>query len=151
MSSFPEQGSASLEIAAAPEVVWALVADITRMGEWSPECERAEWENGADGPAVGAHLHGWNRIGDFAWDAEGIVVECEPGAVFAFQVPRDYEGATTWRFEFAAIGDGTRVTESFDAPLLNVEGSPSNFEGRHEMLCQGIAATLASIKSAAEG
>ena len=47
MTDFPEHGSASIEINAAPEAVWALVADITRMGEYSPECVHAAWENGA--------------------------------------------------------------------------------------------------------
>ena len=44
----------STEIAAAPETVYALVSDITRMGEWSPETVRAVWTRGATGPAVGA-------------------------------------------------------------------------------------------------
>ena len=79
MSPFPQQGSASIEIRAAPEIVWELVADITRMGEWSPECRRAEWEDGATGPAVGAHFHGYNRAGSFEWDVPGIVTECERG------------------------------------------------------------------------
>lgn len=47
MTDFPEQGSASIEIDAARDGVWALVADITRMGEYSPECVHAAWENGA--------------------------------------------------------------------------------------------------------
>ena len=151
MTSFPEQGSASIEIAAAPEVVWNLVAEITRMAEWSPECVRAEWESGATGPAVGAEFHGFNQVGTFEWDAHGVVSECEAGKVFEFLVPRDSETATRWRFEFASTGSATTLTESFDAPGINVEGSPSNFEGRHEMLVEGIGTTIANIKAAAEG
>jgi len=63
MTDFPEKSSASIEINAAPEVVWQLVADITRMGEWSPECWKAEWEDGTTGPAVGALFRGYNRAG----------------------------------------------------------------------------------------
>ena len=59
--TFPERGGASLDIDAAPEAVWALVADITRMGEWSPECFQADWEDGATHPEAGAHFHGSNR------------------------------------------------------------------------------------------
>jgi hypothetical protein len=33
------QVSVHCEIAAPPEQVWAMVADVTRMGEWSPETE----------------------------------------------------------------------------------------------------------------
>jgi len=150
MTSFPEQSSASIDIDAPPEAVWQLVAEVTRMGEWSPECVRAEWEDGATGPAVGAHFHGYNTIGDYEWDAPCIVTECEPGAVFAFEVPRDDEHPTRWRFELAPSGSGTTLTESFHAPRINVEGSPSNFEGRFEMLAEGIKATIANIKAAAE-
>lgn len=150
MSTFPQQSSASIEVAAAPEVVWNLVADITRMGEWSPECVRAEWEDDATGPAVGAHFHGYNRAGTFEWDVPCIVSECEPGKIFAFDVPRDTSTPNRWRFEFAASGTGTTLTESFDAPSINVDGSPANFEGRFEMLCKAIEKTIANIKGAAE-
>ena len=118
MTDFPEHGSASIEINASPEAVWALVADITRMGEYSPECVHAAWENGFTGPEVGAHF--------------------------------DSDLGTTWRYEFAPSGAGTTATESVNAPLINVEGSPSNFDGRHGMLIDGMNATLAAIKAAAE-
>ena len=150
MTQFPEKSSASIEVNAAPEVVWQLVADITRMGEWSPECWRAEWNGDATEPAVGAHFHGYNRAGTFEWDAPCIVTDCEPGKVFAFQVPREGAVVTRWRFEFAPSGSGTTLTESFDAPMINVEGAPSNFEGRFEMLDGAIKKTIANIKAAAE-
>ena len=150
MSTFPDRSSASIEIAAAPETVWGLVAEITRMGEWSPECVRAEWEDGATGPAVGAHFHGYNRAGTFEWDASAIVTECEPGTVFAFEVPRVDDTPTTWRFELAPSADGTTLTESFHAPRINVEGSPANFEGRFETLDRAIKTTITNIKAAAE-
>jgi Polyketide cyclase / dehydrase and lipid transport len=147
---FPQQSSASIEIGAAPEAVWRLVADITRMGEWSPECVRAEWEDGATGPAVGAYFHGYNRAGTFEWDAPGIVTDCEPGQIFAFSVPRDAATTNRWCFEFASSATGTMLTESFDAALINVEGSAANFEGRFEMLAKAIEQTIANIKVAAE-
>ena len=30
-------------VAARPELVWDLVADVTRVGGWSPECIQAAW------------------------------------------------------------------------------------------------------------
>ena len=150
MTAFPEQGSASIEINAAPEVVWTLVADITRMGEYSPECVHAAWENGATGPDVGAHFAGKNKIGDFEWEVPCAVTESEPGSVFAFKAVRDSDVGTRWRYEFVPNGTGTIVTESVHAPMINIEGSPSNFEGRHAMLIDGMNATLAAIKAAAE-
>lgn len=150
MTTFPQKSSASIDVRAAPEIVWALVADITRMGEWSPECVRAEWEDGATGPAVGAHFHGYNRAGTFEWDVPCIVTDCEPGRVFAFAVPRDGGMVNRWRFEFAPGAAGTTLTESFDAPAINVQGSPANFDGRFEMLVKAINKTITNIKTAAE-
>ena len=33
----------SIEIAASPDAVYALVSDIPRMAEWAPEHAGAEW------------------------------------------------------------------------------------------------------------
>jgi ribosome-associated toxin RatA of RatAB toxin-antitoxin module len=41
------EGRATVHINAPPEKVYALVTDVSRMGEWSPECVRAEWVGGA--------------------------------------------------------------------------------------------------------
>ncbi len=150
MTNFPEQSSASIEVDAPPEVVWQLVADITRMGEWSPECRRAEWDGDATGPAVGALFRGWNKAGTYEWEAPCIVTACEPGKLFEFQVPREGSVVTRWRFEFAASGAGTTLTESFDAPMINVDGAASNFDGRFEMLDGAIRKTIANVKAAAE-
>lgn len=146
----PEDGSATVIIAASPEKVYDLVADVTRMGEWSPECVRAEWAEGAEGAVAGARFHGYNDAGGFKWDVPCVVVEADRGRTFSFQVPPDSEHASTWTYSFETAEGGTRLTESFHAPLLNVEGSPSNFDGRHEMLVAGCEATLQRIKAVAE-
>ena len=150
MPAFPEQSSASIEVRAAPEVVWELVADITQMGKWSPECFRAEWEDGSTGPVVGANFHGFNRVGTFEWDLPCVVTECEAGKSFAFEAPRGGSPNTQWRYEFTPCAAGTVLTESFEAPLINVEGSPANYEGRFETLTDAIKTTIANIKGAAE-
>ncbi|MBJ7509613.1 MAG: SRPBCC family protein, partial [Ilumatobacteraceae bacterium] len=33
----------SKEVNATPQAVWALVSDLPRMGEWSPENQGGEW------------------------------------------------------------------------------------------------------------
>ena len=50
-------------IAAPPHAVYALVADLTRMGEWSPETTGVTWLGGADEPRPGARFRGTNRNG----------------------------------------------------------------------------------------
>ena len=41
-------GQVQIHIEAQPEKVYALVSDVARMGEWSPECYRCEWMDGVD-------------------------------------------------------------------------------------------------------
>lgn len=43
------RGERSIEIAATPEQVYAVVSDVSRTGEFSPECRGAEWLDGAAG------------------------------------------------------------------------------------------------------
>jgi carbon monoxide dehydrogenase subunit G len=58
------QGQVQVHVNAPPETVWAILANLDRMGEWSPECDRVEWLDGAESPArVGARFKGWNRYG----------------------------------------------------------------------------------------
>ena len=38
------QDSEQIVIDAAPERLYEMVADLRRMGEWSPECQAVEWE-----------------------------------------------------------------------------------------------------------
>ena len=66
-----QRGQARIDIAAPPDVVYDLIADVTRMGEWSPECYRCEGGvlggDALDSPIVGrvggADPHGAGRAG----------------------------------------------------------------------------------------
>ena len=51
---------ASIEINASPEAVYALVSDLPRMEEWSPENIGGEWQGGGSGN-VGDRYIGHNR------------------------------------------------------------------------------------------
>src|SRR5687768_3849760 len=53
--------SRSIELAADPDVVWAIVTDLPGMGELSPENAGGRWVGGSTGPAVGARFRGVNR------------------------------------------------------------------------------------------
>ena len=108
--------SASAVVPAAPESVWALVADVTRMGEWSPECDSCEWLGGATGPDVGATFKGHNKRGISKWSTTCTVIECEPGRVFAFAVGKPEAPANIWRYSFVPSADGTMVTETCEFP-----------------------------------
>src|SRR6476659_1490178 len=116
----------STEIAATPDHVYALVSDITRMGEWSPECVRCSWTKGATGPVAGARFKARNKGGRGpAWFNTPTVVVAEPGHEFAFNRSGPGIGSYTWHFVLEPTTTGTRVTESFDAerPLFFNETS----------------------------
>ena len=149
-------GRASVRIRASPEQVWAMVADVTRMGEWSPETERAEWLEGATGAAVSARFKGHNRRGKARWSTVCEVIEAERGRSFAFAVGGSGKPSTVWRYRFDPIPDGVEVTESFElCEPLGVSARlltrlTTGVKNRREDLEEGARATLAALKQAAE-
>ena len=68
-----------------------MVADVSRMGEWSPECQRCELLGGATQADVGTRFRGSNRRKG-AWRTEATVTEAKTGEVFAFAVSIDPPG-----------------------------------------------------------
>ena len=114
-------GGATVDIEASPEAVWDIVTDPARKGELSPECYRAEWEGEPAEPVVGARVHGYNRQGEFEWDAIADVTVAEPGQVFEVALESPDGQRTTWRYDIEPTGSGCRVTHSYDAPVLMTE------------------------------
>ncbi len=116
MSLFaPLSGEVSLHMEAPPEKVWALVSDVTRIGEFSPETFEARWTRGSTGPEVGASFKGHvkrNGVGPTYW-APCQVTKCVPNEVFEFAVGTDSVTANNWGYRLEADGSGTRVTEYF--------------------------------------
>lgn len=142
----------SRDIAAPADKVWALVADVSRMGEWSPENTGGTWRKGATGPALGAQFKGSNKNGVRRWSTTCTVVECQPGKVFEFAVTSGPLGVANWRYEFEETETGCRVTESFRdnraqwfAVVARVMGDHSAAHAKQEM-----AATLANLAAVAE-
>lgn len=98
----PQHGHESIDIAAAPAQVYDLRSrgtDITRMGEWSPECYRCEWLDGATEATPGARFRGYNRIRGYRWQRTVIVDVADRGREFAFTTVDDRTGRheTRWR------------------------------------------------------
>jgi uncharacterized protein YndB with AHSA1/START domain len=147
--------SASAVVPAPPEQVWAMVADITRMGEWSTETRSAEWIDGATGPEVGARFKGHNQRGPVArWTTTCTVTECEPGRVFAFSVGSPEKPDTVWRYSFVPAPDGTMVTETCETqgpiPLkYRIGHLVFGVLDREADLKNGIEKTLAKLQVAA--
>lgn len=141
-------GSTSIDISASPETVYAILTDLSRISELSPECYKAEWEGDSSGPAVGATFRGYNQAGDNKWDAGCVVIAADPGKEWAFEVPGDDGRGTTWRYTIEATDSGSQVTESFDSPIL--VGEHFQKINRHQLLLKNIDRTLTNLKAVAE-
>jgi uncharacterized protein YndB with AHSA1/START domain len=105
----------SVHIDAPVAQVWALVSDVTRIGEFSPETFEARWRHGTTGPEVGAKFKGHvkrNGVGPTYWSA-CQVTRCVPDELFEFAVGTDATTLTNWGYRLEPDGEGTRVTEYF--------------------------------------
>ena len=139
-------------IDAPPELVYDLVSDVTRVGEWSPECTEAKWLDGATGPVVGAKFKGKNKLGPNSWATKPVVTAAERGATFAFKVPG--KSGPTWRYDFQRTERGTTVVESVrqerPSPLLiRLLQKRAGVTDRESSLREGMTTTLNQLALAA--
>ena len=110
----PRSVQVERKLPASPNEAWILVADITRMGSWSPETTGAEWIGGANAPAVGARFKGTNQKGSKSWKTDCVVTACEPGERFGFEVRAGPFKVARWTYEFSPTETGCQVIERWD-------------------------------------
>lgn len=139
-------------IDAEPNVIYDLISDITRMGEWSPETVEAQWLGGATGPAVGATFKGKNKAGPNSWATKPTVTAADPGRTFAFKVPG--KSGPTWRYDFERTDQGTLVTEAViqdrRSPLfIRLLQKRAGITDRESNLREGMTITLDRLAQAA--
>lgn len=149
-----EQVSVTRDVAAPPEVVWSMVSDVTRMGEWSPETTSCTWTGGATGPAIGARFKGVNANGKRSWSTACKVIECVPGEVFTFHVSAVGLAVADWSYRIEATAAGSRVTETWTDRrgwlAKKVGGPVSGVADRAEHNRAGMATTLERLAAVAE-
>jgi hypothetical protein len=153
--------SVTIEVGAPPDRVFALVSDLPRMGEWSPECIRCEWLDGARGAARGARFKGHNRRGLFRWSTTGEVVACDPGPArreLAFDISFLGMPVARWRYTVEPLADEpttSRVTEQWEdrrGRVMQVLGTVgTGVRDREAHNRAGMEETLRRLKVAAEG
>jgi len=148
---------ASIDIDAAPQAVYALVADLPAMGRWSPECYRCDWLDGATAAAPGARFRGRNRIGLRRWSTLGTVVAADPGRELTFDVQYMGLPVARWSYRITPRDGGCTLTESTDdrrswlmslmgtALLLGTPGADRTTRNQDT-----IEVTLARLKQEAE-
>jgi uncharacterized protein YndB with AHSA1/START domain len=146
----------SAVIKASPEKVWDLIADVTRMGDWSPVCRRCEWLGSPAGPEPGARFVGHNRQSGARWSRQCVVTVAEPGREFGFSTLLKEAESTRWLYRLEPSGAATKVSEAYESvtmprwvrALRRIPG----FEAKSKRDAhRGMEVTLARIKAAAEG
>jgi len=141
---------------ASPADVWALVSDISRIGEFSPETFDAEWLGRArtEGPGVGRKFRGHvkrNGIGPVYWSVCRVDA-WEPEREFAFTVMLRSIPVNTWRYRITPTAGGCDVTESFQlasVPVLKTYWTiMGRWRGRTNV--EGMTQTLERMKAVLE-
>jgi uncharacterized protein YndB with AHSA1/START domain len=145
----------SLSMAAPADLVYDLVADLPRMGEWSPECERVTWKGGATSAAAGARFVGHNRAGSVRWFTQGEVVTADRGRRLAFEISFGPMKIARWEYvidsDDADPSTCTVVEEWTDRrPGWYAVTADRVFGSRTKSNHHGMVKTLANLKLAAE-
>jgi uncharacterized protein YndB with AHSA1/START domain len=143
---------ATIDIAAPPARVWALVSDLRNMSRWSPQTAKSilRSENG-----LGARFLNINRKGLLVWPTRSKVVRFEEGTEIAWRVKENF---TIWSLRLEPTADGgTRVVQTREAPdgISEVSVKATNLAlggvpAFTRRLQADMGTTLAKIKEAAE-
>lgn len=150
----PLSHSESIFVATSPGIVYDLVSDITRTGEWSPICTTCWWQNEA-GPQEGAWFSGRNEADGRIWETESQVAVAQPGREFAWLVGGAF---ARWGYTMSPGDGGTLVTESWEfrpegIAMFQERYGPdaqAQIDLRTAQARASIPATLAAIKRIAE-
>jgi uncharacterized protein YndB with AHSA1/START domain len=152
-----DHDSVTIHIDAPPEAVYALVADVTRTPEFSPEVSKCTWLDGATGPAVGARFKAVNQMPRRpAFSNKPVVTVVEPGRAFAFARTEPFGGTVEWSYRFEPEGTGTKVTESYEVtkPVSRIGwfiiGGLFGRKDRRADLRSGMQRTLERMRAAVE-
>lgn len=143
---------AQIDINAPVSKVWALVSDLKKMPQWSPQCRLMK---PIGGMRQGARTINFNRRGFLAWPTTSRITELIPEKKLAFRVNENH---TVWSYELEPTEAGTRLIETRHAEngttamsnfLVNsMMGGVPSFE---DELIEGMNLSLNRIKAAAEG
>lgn len=116
MRTIPTSLRTAVTVAAPIDAVWKVVADVTRTGEWSHECRRVEWLDGASAAALGVRFRGANRLRWAKWSRTNEVIELEPGRHLGWRtLPAwRFPDSTEWRITLEPLPSGTRIVQTYD-------------------------------------
>ena len=143
--------TASVDVAAPAEEVWAAVSDVAGMTRWSPELRKVV-VIGSPKEGVGTTFLGVNRRGWATWPTVSTVVRFEPGRAIAW---RTRESGATWTYELSENGGATRLVGRRDLPSYSLGTKVmapliGGAAGHDRELADGIRTTLERIRATVE-
>jgi uncharacterized protein YndB with AHSA1/START domain len=111
----PRTGRVEAVVEPGPDQVWAVLCDVTRIGEWSHECHTAQWLDGTRRAAVGARFRGANKARFARWSKPCTITALEPSRRLVYRTNGGITGdATEWTFTLEPTDEGCRITQSYE-------------------------------------
>jgi len=107
--------AAETVIDAPAEAIWAVVCDVTRVGEWSGKCRGCSWVGEAGAAVPGARFRGANRRSWLRWTRlNEIIAADEPRQLIWRTIASGpYPDSVEWQIDLVSCNGGTLVRESF--------------------------------------
>ena len=115
MGTLSRHGRTETVASAPAEAVWEIIADVTRVGEWSHECRGARLLGGARAAAPGVRFRGRNRSGLFRWSRSCVFSVVEPPRALVWRTGGLWGrvDSTQWRIDLEPVGAGTRIVQTY--------------------------------------
>ena len=149
-----ETVSVSLDVAAPAETVFALLADLPRMPEWSPEVATVTYRRGAVTAAIGVSFQGRNQAGTKSWGTVSTITLFEPGTAIGWEVKSAIFPISFWAYAVTATATGCTVTETWtdrrNPVIAKVGGLVTGVPERTEHNRAGMQITLERLRAAVE-
>jgi uncharacterized protein YndB with AHSA1/START domain len=115
MGTLPRHGRTETVASAPADAVWEIIADVTRVGEWSHECRGARLLGGARAAAPGVRFRGRNRAGHFRWSRSCVFSLVEPPRALVWRTGGLWGrvDSTQWRIDLEPVEAGTRIVQTY--------------------------------------
>ncbi|UFS98509.1 SRPBCC family protein [Nocardia huaxiensis] len=144
-----------IEIDAPIDRVWALVKDVRRMPDWSPQVRSTRLRSGYLEIASGAQFTSLNSEAGLDWKTHGEIVRCTAERELAFRIEENW---VIWSFLLERTeSGGTRLTQRRETPdgisplsKKLTETYLGGYEAFTASMRAGMRQTLENIKAEAE-
>ncbi len=145
----------SCVIDASPARLWDIVADVTRIPQWSPVCHAVEWIDASTVAEVGARFRGHNRLNGARWARDCVITDAVPATVLSFSTLFKGEESTRWRYLFEPAGSATKVSEAYQVVMVPrwvrlLRRLPGAVAKSERDTASNIATSLERLKAIAE-